>query len=299
MFGARFFGARHYGRRFFGKAGLTIPGTYFGGRFFSARMFGERYWSADPGPASTTAGTLFGGRYWGIRHFGRRYFGTKGTPGFSVASTAAMALSGSLTLGSTSFVYGADKALAQAATLAMNATLGISGQLSFDSDGEFSITPPLDLPGMTGNLLLAGDVVISTGPAVPGSYWGRSYWGNRFFGGRYFGRPPGYSIAATAGLGLTGTLGVAGGIATTLGLSFAPMGMAGQLQLLGDLAFGIPPPPNEPPRAPSGGGGGRRGPAPALPSYHRLAAAKQIDVQQANAQLMRAVSAIVMSGVLD
>lgn len=300
MFGARFFGARQFGRRYYGKAGVTIAGTYFGGRFFSARMFGERYWSADPGAASTTPGTLFGGRYWGIRHFGRRYFGTKGAPGFVVAQTAAIGLAGTLNLGSSAFAFGADKAVTQTAALGLNATLGVSGALAFDSGGEFCFTPPLDLPGLTGNVLLGGDLVIGIGgPVVPGSYWGRRYWGNRFFGGRYFGRPPGYSIAATGAIGLTGAVGLAGGISLgALSATFAPLDMAGTVGLAGDLTFGSPV--IEPPRAPDGGGGGKqpRVQPPPRPAWARTAA-DQTDVELANTQLLQALQALVMSGALD
>ncbi|MBI5257021.1 MAG: hypothetical protein HY855_11020 [Burkholderiales bacterium] len=214
MFGGRYFGARYFGRRYFGKAGLTIPGIFFGGRYFGARYFGHRYWGANAGPAST----------------------------FEVAQTSALALTGTVATGSTALVVGSAFNVVQSGALALSGTLGLSGSPVFVSGEEWFVAPPLELAELTGTLLISGDIAITDGgPPVLGGYWGRRYFGGRYFGGRYFGRPGGFVLQQSGPLALTGTVGVAGALATAIGIDPGPLVLVGTIGVgSADLAFDVP-----------------------------------------------------------
>jgi hypothetical protein len=292
MFGARYFGARSFGRRYWGKTGLTVEGQYFGGRFFGGWYWGQRYWGPD---TTIVLGTHFGGRYWGVRNFGRHYFGTKGAPGFVVTRTAGASLAGSLNFGSTAFTFTSSKVIAPT-TLGLAATLGISAQLSFDNDTDFCVTPPIDLPGLTGNLLVSGDFTVTTGEVVPGSFWGRRYWGGRFYGPKYWGRGAGFVVAAPAGLSLAGSMTTAGDFATTVIISPTSL-----LALSGSLGFdpatlvivtAAPPPPPPDDEWPGGGKPPRKPP-------HRDDFNEDGRTNAENEMLINLVCAVVASGALD
>lgn len=298
MYAARYFGPRFYGRRYFGKTGETVEGQYFGGRYFGGWYWGHRYWGPD---STNVLGTHFGGRYWGSRFWGRHYFGTKGTPGFIVAPTGP-SLAGSLTFGSAAFVYTAAFPVAQSSALALAATIGISGALSFDGDTDFSVTPPIDLPGMTGNLLLSGSLSINDGgPALPGSYWGRRYWGAHFYGPRYWGRGAAFTVVSSTGLSLSGSVGVAGDITTTAivsptSLAAALTGVIGLDQATLVITTPQPEDPEEP-EEPIGGGYGE---PPRIRPRQALSDDNQAQrIAAANARLIELVSMIVASGALD
>lgn len=228
MFGGRFFGARHFGRRYFGKAGLTSTGYYNGGRYFGRAYFGRRYFGVQPASAVT----------------------------FSVAATNTLALTGSPTIGSATMVYGADMAVTQVGTMALTGVISPNASLSFDNDTDFAVTPPLEVGALTGTVLVSGSIVISAPAPGFGQYWGGRYFGKRYFGGRYFGSPPGFTIAQTTGISLSGTVGVAGDVDTQLAIAPSTMSLAGTIGLgAATMEYGgasvAPPPP------PSGGGGGR------------------------------------------
>ncbi|MBI5255531.1 MAG: hypothetical protein HY855_03455 [Burkholderiales bacterium] len=202
MFGGRYFGARYFGRRYFGKAGLTLPGIFFGGRYFGARYFGHRYWGANAGPAST----------------------------FEVAQTSALALTGTVAIGSTALVVGSAFNVVQSGALALSGTLGLSGSPVFVAGEEWFVAPPLELAELAGTLLISGDISITDGgPPVLGGYWGRRYFGGRYFGGRYFGRPGGLVLQQTGPLVLSGTVGVAGALTTAIGIDPGPLALVGTI----------------------------------------------------------------------
>lgn len=245
MFAGRYFGGRYFGRRFYGKTGLLVYGAFNGWRYF-------------------------GGRY-----FGRRFFGTsKLDIPQALVSTNTPALSGVLGVAG-NLVFGADFALAQTGNLGLSASTALSGgALSFDNE-TWAFTPPLEISGLAGVVGITGGFVIGAPAPAPGrgGYFGRRFYGGRYFGARYFGTTPSWAFVPTSGITLSGTVGLGGGFATTIGFNPSALSLSGSLGLVGAFSGGggaIHP-------AASGGGGG-------LSDRRRMRPV----VEQAEPELMRA-----------
>lgn len=212
MFGARYFGARNFGGRYFGKRGQVVDGAYFG-----PRQFGNRY-------------------------FGKRYFGhNDATIPFVVAQTTGISVSGTVGIAG-GLTYGADFSVTQTAGVGLTGSLLINGSgFSYESE-VFYFTPPLAITGLSGSLTVAGNLTISAPAPGYGGYWGRRYYGARHFGPRYFGTPVSWRVTQTAGIGLSGSLNVAGGISTVIGIAETTgIGLSGSLTVEGAVDIAARP----------------------------------------------------------
>jgi len=210
MFAGRFFGARYFGGRHFGKAGLTVPGYYTGSRYFGSRYFGPSYFGSDETSIP-----------------------------FEIVQTAGVSLVGVL-LTSGSAVFGTDFEVTQTSGISLSGSLALAGNLTYPNE-DWSITPPLELRALVGTLSIECDLEFGGGVALPsGGYWGRRFWGANYFGQRYFGTGDSFAIVQTAGIGLTGTLTAASGIAQALGLNPSALGLTGTLLTTSGMSFGDP-----------------------------------------------------------
>ncbi len=208
MFAGRFFGARYFGGRHFGKAGLTVPGYYTGSRYFGSRYFGPSYFGSDETSIP-----------------------------FEIVQTAGVSLVGVL-LTSGSAVFGTDFEVTQTSGISLSGSLALTGNLTYPNE-DWSITPPLEVTGLVGTLSIACDLEFGGGAGLASAgYWGRRYWGAAYFGQRYWGTGAAFAVEQTAGVGLTGTLTAASGIALALGLVPSTLGLTGALSLECDLSFG-------------------------------------------------------------
>jgi hypothetical protein len=212
MFAGRYFGARHFGARYFGKLGLVVDSAHFGSRFFGPRYFGSRYFSSN----------------------GR-------SEDFAITETAGVSLAGSALVSASGISFGADFAITETAGLSLAGSASLTTAISFENE-VFYITPPLPLGGLSGTVTLAAGIVITAPVPGFGSYFGRRHFGRRYFGPRYFGSPAGFGIQVTSGLGLTGTLTAAGGIATAIGIAPSTLGLTGTALVTADVSAGDPKP---------------------------------------------------------
>lgn len=193
MFAARFFGGRYFGRRYFGKTGLLLDGAYNGSRFL------------------------------GVRYFGSRYFGSNSANiPFALAVTNTVAVAGVVTLGGGNLVFGSDWAFTQVTGISVSGAISLTGgSMSFDN-AEWSLTPPIPVGQITGAVTVGGNFSINGTAPGYGGYFGRRYFGGRFYGPRYFGASAAWRFTQVTGIGLSGAIGVAGGIETALSLNPNP-----------------------------------------------------------------------------
>jgi hypothetical protein len=204
MFGARYFGPWYYGERYYGKQGLVVDGAYNGSGYFGRKYFGARYFG---GPDDWNP--------------------------FSVVQTTGISVSGTLNLGSPTLVYTAAFDVTQTAGIGLTGALNVNGDAVFEGD-VFYVTPPLDFTTLAGAVTVAGDIVISAPAPGVGRYNGQRYFGARYFGRRYFSPAVNFNVAQAAGIGLTGTLNVAGNFTTTVRiLQTAGIGLTGVVGVSG------------------------------------------------------------------
>jgi len=213
MFGGRYWGGRYFGARYWGKTGLTVPGYFWGGNYWGARYFGQRYW----GKADLSIP-------------------------FEITATNTVAVTGVVTLGGGNLVFGSDWELTQVTGILVSGSVGLTGgSLSFDNE-EWVLTPPIPLGEITGTVTVGGTFVIGAPAAGYGGYWGRRYWSGRYFAPRYWGAPEAFEITQVTGIGLSGVIGVAGGITTAIG--FSPtntIGLSGTVAVsTGGISIAVP-----------------------------------------------------------
>jgi hypothetical protein len=204
MFGARYFGPWYFGERYYGKVGLVVDGAYNGSGYFGRRYFGPHY---------------FGGQ-------------DDWNP-FNVVQTTGISVAGSLNLGSATLVISAAFEVEQTTGIGLTGVLNVNGSPTFEED-VFYVTPPLDFTTLSGALTVAGDIVISAPAPGVGRYFGPRFYGARYYGKRYWGTSANFNLAQTTGIGLTGSLNVAGGVATVIGISqTAGIGLTGVVGVSG------------------------------------------------------------------
>ena len=262
MFAGRYFGARHFGARYFGKLGLVVDSAHFGSRFFGPRYFGSRFFSSN----------------------GR-------AEDFAITQTAGVVLAGELLASSAKVDFGVDFELTQTRGLELSAALTADTAFTYENE-VFYFTPPLAVSGMSGALTLAAGIVITAPVPGFGGHFGRRHFGARYFGPRFFGSPSAFALQVTGGLGLTGTLTAAGGIATTIGVAPTTLGLNGTALLTAGLSTGGAPPPPPPPTPPTGGGGY------GVDLKRRLMRDQERNEAEA-AEVMELLMALAAAGVLD
>lgn len=207
MFGGAYFGARFYGARYFGKVGLTVPGYFTGSRYF------------------------------GTSYFGQRYFGSNQTSiPFELVTTNTPALSG-VTQVNGNVASGIDFGLAVTAGIALSGVVSSTGALLYEGD-DWAFTPPLAVNGLTGAVLVAGDLEFTLGATVAGSYFGASHFGASYFGRRYWATKSAFALEATNTIALSGAVQAAGDITASSSIvQSGAVALSGVVGVAGDLAF--------------------------------------------------------------
>lgn len=214
MWGARYFGARYFGGRYFGKVGLVVDGAYNGAHYFGKHYFGQRYWgsegNSDPFSLSVT--------------------NTPGLNGVALVSAPS------------GLLLTADFPFTEAVGIGLSGLTTLSGALSFDND-DFAFTPPLEINALSGVVSVAGSLTIAAPPPGVGRYFASRYFGSRQFGRRYWGTSTTLPLAQTTGIGLSGAVLTAGGIASTIGIAqtvITSVALTGAVGVAGSLSYAAP-----------------------------------------------------------